>query len=474
MSFGLHASCDAAYAKTASHAAPAAYPNLVLATTVLASGLAFVDGSVVNVGLPAIRASLRADAADLQWVVNAYLLPLSALLLFGGAAGDRFGRRLILILGTALFGACSLLCAIAPDLTWLLIGRALQGAGAALLMPCSLAILGESFEGEARGRAIGIWAASGAIMGAVGPVIGGWLIDVVSWRAIFLINIPLALAAIALALAFVREPVSDGPKQALDIGGSVLATAALGALTFGLTIGAGPAGWTLPAIIAVASGVAFSLAFAVFERRLGDRAMVPLALFSSANFVGLSVLTLLIYGALGGLLVLLPYVLIESARYSATAAGAALLPFPIVMAIASPAMGAFAGRTGPKVLLVAGSLGVAAGFLLLLRVGGGADYWADVFPALLILALGMSGTAAPLTTAVLGSVDERHTGAASGLNSALARSGGLVVTALLGVVLSAMGSELIAAFHLAVVAGAIMAAAAGLCAALLIGDSPHL
>jgi predicted MFS family arabinose efflux permease len=200
--------------------------------------------------------------------------------------------------------------------------------------------------------------------------------------------------------------------------------------------------------------------------------MVPLALFSSANFVGLSLLTFLIYGALGGLLVVLPYVLIESAGFSATAAGAALLPFPIVMAIASPAMGAFAGRVGSKLLLVAGSLGVAAGLLLLLRFDQGVNYWRDIFPALLILALGMSGTAAPLTTAVLGSVDERHTGAASGLNSALARTGGLVVTALLGAVLSARGVGLIDAFHLAAIAGATMAAGAALCAAALIRSRP--
>lgn len=470
MSFGLHTSCDATSARAILRGTSIKHPNLVLATTILASGLAFVDGSVVNVGLPAMGTSLHADASDLQWLVNAYLLPLSALLLSGGAAGDRFGRRLILILGISLFAVSSLICAIAPDLSWLLTGRILQGVGAALLLPCSLAILGESFDGEARGRAIGIWAASGAIMGAIGPVIGGWLIDVTGWRAIFLINLPLALAAIALAIFFVRDPQSDGPKQSLDIGGSVLATTALGALTWGLTIGAGPAGWTSFAIVAVTLGVAFTIAFVVLERRRGDRAMMPLALFSSMNFVGLSLLTLLVYGALGGLLILLPYMLIESARYSATAAGAALLPFPLVMAIASPTMGALAGRTGAKFSLAAGSLGVAAGFLLLLRFDQDANYWTGVFPALLIVALGMSATAAPLTTAVLGSVGERHSGSASGLNSALARIGGLVATALLGAVLSVTGSQLIGAFHIAVIAGAATAVGATLCAAFLIAE----
>lgn len=470
MSFGVNASCDAAAARAAQAASPAEHPNLVLATTILASGLAFVDGSVVNVGLPTIAASLQADAADLQWVINAYLLPSSALLLFGGGAGDRFGRRRILVLGTVLFAVSSLLCALAPTLSWLLIGRVLQGTGAALLLPNSLAILGESFLGEARGRAIGIWAAAGAIMGAAGPVLGGWLIDFIGWRPIFLINLPLALIAIVLALAFIREPRTDSTKETLDVAGSMLAAVALGALTWGLTVGSGPTGWTSPAITAVALGGALLVVFVILEGRRGDHAMMPLVLFSSATFVGLSLLTLLLYGALGGLFVLLPYLLIEAARYSAAAAGMAMLPFPLVMAIASPAIGAFTGRTGPKLPLIVGSVGVAVGHLLLLRVDANAGYWTSVFPALLAVALGMSCAAAPLTTAVLGSVDERHTGAASGLNSALARVGSLVVIALLGGVLSASGSALVGAFHLAAIVGALLAMGAGLCAIVLISD----
>ena len=232
MSFGVNASCDVASAQAEQARSPAEHPNLVLATTVLASGLAFVDGSVVNVGLPTIEASFHVGSADLQWVINAYLLPASALLLFGGGAGDRFGRRRILILGMLLFAASSLLCALAPTLSWLLIGRVLQGTGAALLLPNSLAILGESFSDEARGRAIGIWAAAGAIMGAVGPVLGGWLIDLTGWRAIFLINLPLALAAIALALAYIRVPRTDSGKGALDVAGSMLAALVSASLLF--------------------------------------------------------------------------------------------------------------------------------------------------------------------------------------------------------------------------------------------------
>src|SRR5471030_1968424 len=219
------------------------HPNWVLATCILASSLAFVDGSVTNVGLPAIGRSLEAGGAELQWVINAYLLPLSALLLLGGAAGDRYGRKRLLVMGTVLFAAASIACALAPSLTLLLVGRGVQGVGAAILMPSSLAILGASFSGEARGRAIGIWASMGAVMAVVGPVLGGWLIDTVGWRAIFLINLPLAAGAIALALITVTD-TRDKDRPALDIPGGVLATAALGALTWGLTIGSGRAGWT--------------------------------------------------------------------------------------------------------------------------------------------------------------------------------------------------------------------------------------
>src|SRR5476649_2947975 len=273
------------------------HPNWVLATCILASSLAFVDGSVTNVGLPAIGKSLQAGAADLQWVVNAYLLPLSALLLLGGAAGDRYGRKRLLVAGTLLFAAASIACACAPSMGLLLAGRVLQGIGAAVLMPNSLAILGASFSGEARGRAIGIWASMGAVMAAIGPVLGGWLIDTVGWRAIFLINLPLAAGAIVLALIHVTD-TRDKDRHALDIPGGLLATAALGALTWGLTIGSGPAGWTLLAMAGVAAGLGLLVAFVGVERLRGEHAMMPLAMFGSASFIGLTLLTLLLYGAL--------------------------------------------------------------------------------------------------------------------------------------------------------------------------------
>ncbi len=450
-------------------ASPCAHPRLVLTTCILASSLAFVDGSVVNVGLPAIGKSLHGDAADLQWIINAYLLPLSALLLLGGALGDRFGRRGVLILGVALFGAGSVFCAFAPALPWLLGARALQGAGAALLLPNSLGILGTAFSGEARGRAVGTWSAASSISAALGPVLGGWLIDVSGWRAIFLLNIPLAIAAIVLALAFVREPERTGHEAPLDPGGALLVTMALAALTWGLTLGSGRGGWSLSAAGTVTAGIVLLGLFLWVEKRLGDKAMMPLTLFRSADFIGLTALTLLLYGALGALLVLVPYVLIEGMGYSGTAAGAALLPFPVVLALTSRAMGGIAGRSGSRLPLTLGPMIVAAGFLLLLRETASSDYRTGLVPAILVISIGMAGAVAPLTTAVLASVDAHHEGSASGLNSAVARLGGLIATALLGGVFSASRNNLFGAFHVAVSACAIAAFAAGLAAFAFVG-----
>jgi len=450
-------------------ASPCAHPRLVLTTCILASSLAFVDGSVVNVGLPAIGNSLHASAADLQWVINAYLLPLTALLLLGGALGDRFGRRGILIFGVALFGAGSILCALAANLPLLLGARGLQGAGAALLLPNSLAILGTAFSGEARGRAIGTWSAASSISAGIAPALGGWLIDAFGWRTIFLLNIPLAAGAIALAIAFVREAKhrDDAP---LDWAGALLATGALGLLTWGLTLGSGRAGWSPAAIGAVVLGAVLLGAYLWTEKRLGDRAMMPLTLFRSANFIGLTALTLLLYGALGALLVLIPYVLIQGEGFSGTAAGAALLPFPVVLALSARAMGSLAGRSGSRLPLTLGPMIVAIGFLLLLRVGAGSSYWTGILPAILVISIGMAGAVAPLTTAVLTSVDARHEGSASGLNSAVARLGGLIATALLGGVFSAGGAALFGAFHIVAIACAIAAFLAGLAAFVGLGN----
>ena len=449
---------------------PSAVPhaNWILATCILASSLSFIDGSVVNVGLPAIAASLKAGGGDLPWVINAYLLPLGALLLTGGAAGDRFGRGRLLILGTALFGLASLACALAPDLRTLLAARAAQGVGAAILQPNSLAILGVSFDGAARGRAVGLWAAAGAVLGAVGPVLGGWLIDTLGWRFIFLINLPLAAGAVALAWRFVRDAPRAKDAQPLDMPGAVLATAALGAVTWSLTIGNGPARWTPAAIATGSAGVGLAAAFLFVEHRRGDRAMMPLRLFGSRPFAGLTALTLLLYGALGALMVVLPYVLIRVAHYSGTQAGSALLPFAAILALASPSMGAVAEKTGPKLPLTIGPLVVAAGFLWLLRTDAQAAYWREIFPAVVAMAIGMAMAVTPLTAAVLASVDHGHTGSASGLNTAVARIAGMVATALLGGVLGAAGAQLMSGFHVAAAICAVACAGAAACAALMV------
>lgn len=469
----IYAHCDAALATGSASARETRHSNWLLTTTILASSLAFLNGSVVNIGLPSVGATFKASPGDLQWVINAYLLPLSALLLLGGAAGDRFGRVRLLIIGTAIFGGASIACALAPSLPWLLVGRSLQGVGAALLMPNSLAILGAAFSGEARGRAIGIWASMGAVMGAVGPVLGGWLIDTVGWRSIFLINLPLATGAIVLAIVFVRDARREDEAPTLDLLGGLLATAALGAITWGLTIGSGHAGWTPAALLLAFAGVALMLSFLAVEWSKGEVAMMPLTLFGSSSFIGLTLLTLFLYGALVALLVLLPYVLILAAGYSGAEAGAALLPFAVVLALASPLMGGVAGRLGARAPLSIGPLVVAGGFLLVLRIGPHADYWTTVFPAILVIAIGMAGAVAPLTAAVLGSVDSRHTGSASGLNSAIARTGGMVATAVLGGVLGAAGPALIGGFHAAAIVCAFASVAASASAFFLItGGAP--
>jgi EmrB/QacA subfamily drug resistance transporter len=439
MSTTLPAPCDADAARLAEPIEGAVHPRFVIATTILASSLAFIDGSVVNVGLPAIGASFGAGAGDLQWVVNAYLLPLSALLLLGGAAGDRYGRRRLLMIGTALFALASLACTLSPSLRWLLVARFVQGMSAAMVMPNSLAILGQTFSGEAKGRAIGI--------GAFGPVFGGWLIDIGSWRLVFLINLPIAAAAVVLAYRYVPAD-REGNRVPLDGIGAALVTAGLGLATWALTESSSR-GWSPVAFGALAAGALLLIAFVRLEKRLRAKAMMPLALFGSPGFVGLTLLTLLLYGALGGLFVLVPYVLIVAHGYSAVQAGAALLPLPLIIAAASPVIGAFAARIGPRRPLIFGPIVVAIGFLLALRIGAGQNFWTDVLPAMVVIALGMACAVAPLTTAVLMSVDAEHTGSASGLNSAVARTGGLVATALLGSVLAATGPGLTSAFGIA-------------------------
>ncbi len=456
--------CDGGIAG-AQEARPCSSQRWTLVASILASSLSFVDGSAVNVALPAIGADLQAEASGLQWIVNAYLLPLSALLLLGGAAGDKFGRRRLFLLGIALFALASALCALAPNLPLLLAGRTLQGVASAMLMPNSLALLGAAFAGEARGRAIGSWAAAGAVAGALGPLLGGWLVEIVGWRAIFLINLPLAGAALWLGWRHVAESREE-VRAPLDGLGVAVATLGLGAVTWGLTElsgGGGGGAW-----IATGAGAAALLAFLAIEKRRGERAIMPLALFGTASFAGLTLLTFFLYAALGGLFVALPFVLIELRGYSPVAAGAALLPLPAVIALGSRPMGRVAARIGPRLPLTIGPLIVAIGFALAARIGGGGSYWATVMPAMLVIAIGMAGAVAPLTTAVMASVDRDHVGTANGFNSAVARTGSLIATALLGAVLAARGEALADAFAVASFVAAGAAAAAGLIALILL------
>jgi len=446
----------------------AAHPKWTLVACILASSLAFIDGSVTNVALPAIGASLGASPAELQWTVNAYMLPLSALLLMGGAMGDHFGRKILLIGGILLFTLASVACGFARSLPLLLAARAVQGVGAAVLLPNSLALLNAAFAGGGRGRAVGTWAAAGAAAAAFGPPLGGWLVDRFGWPAIFFVNVPVAALAVLIAARFAAESAERG--QPLDWLGALLATLALGVASWALTLWSSHARLGTAPAIGLGAAALLALLFVTHQRRLGSHAMMPLALFGSRAFAGLSLLTFLVYGALGGLLVLLPYVLIRAGGYSALDAGFALLPFPLVMGLSSRLMGRLTERTGPRWPLTLGPAATALGLLLMTLVAPGASYWSRVFPAMLVVALGMAGAAAPLTTAVLSSVDGHHAGTASGFNSAVARAGGLVATAAAGGVIASAGNALVQSFHVAAIAGAAVTAVAAVTALLTLGQ----
>jgi EmrB/QacA subfamily drug resistance transporter len=443
-------------------------PQWTLFCCILASSLSFVDASVLNVALPAIRAGYGAGAQQVQWVVNAYLLPLSALLLLGGAVGDHYGRKRLLVIGTSLFGLASLVCALAPGLPLLLAARAVQGIGAALLLPSSLALLNAAFSGEERGRAVGIWAAAGAASAAVAPLIGGWLVGTVGWPAIFYINLPLAAGAIFLALRFVKESREAGAGRT-DYPGALLATGGLGGLTYGLTLWSATGHFSGEAGATLAAGLVMLLGFLLVEYRRGTRAMMPLDLFKGSCFSGLNLLTFLLYGAFGAAMLLIPYVLITSGGYSPVQAGLALLPLPVLMTSLSPTMGGLAQRIGPRVPLTVGPLVVAAGMAGSLLIRESSSYWTGPFPTILLMSVGMTIAVAPLTASVLGSVEERHVAMASGFNSAVARTGGLIATALLGAVLASSGKQLFGGFHVAMLISAGVAALSSIVALTMLG-----
>ncbi|MFH9005339.1 MFS transporter [Streptomyces afghaniensis] len=408
----------------------------ILLTTVLGSSMALLDSTVVNIALPRIGRDLDADLAALQWTVNAYMVTLAGLILLGGALGDRFGRRKVFVVGVVWFAVASLLCGIAPNAGVLIAARALQGVGGALLTPGSLALIQASFHPDDRGRAVGLWSGFGGVGAAVGPFVGGWLVDGPGWRWVFLLNVPLALLCVPVALRHVPESGDQRVHGRFDVLGAVLGALALALVTYALIEAGG--GGAVVAVSAVA-GLAAAVAFVVVERRRPDP-MMPTDIFASRQFTAVNLVTLCVYAALGGFFFLAALQLQVVVGYSALAAGTALLPTTVLMLLLSARSGELADRIGPRIPLTVGPLLCAAGMLLMLRVGPGASYGADVLPALLVLGLGMVTLVAPLTATVLGSVDVARAGLASGINNAAARAAGLVAVAALPL-LAGMGEE---------------------------------
>ena len=394
----------------------------------LGSTLAFIDESVVNVALPGIESNLRTSLAAMQWVVNAYTLCMSALLLFGGAAADQFGRRLMFIVGVCIFAAASLGCGFAPNAEILVVTRAVQGVGAALLVPCSLALIGAAFDEQDRGAAIGIWAGASAVAAGLAPLLGGWLVDHASWRVIFLINPVVAVPTLLITLRQVPESRNPDAPPGLDWRGALLAVLGLGSLAYGC-IASSTLGWAHAVIIgSLAVGVALLFAFVLTER-ISSSPMMPLELFRSRRFSGINLLTLLLYGAIGGAFFFLPFLLIQARGYSATATGVAYVPFTLVVGVLSRWSGRLSDKVGARWPLICGPALVAVGFALL--GSGKGSYWITLV-SMTVLGLGMGVTAAPLTTTVINAVPSDRTGVASGINNAIASVGGLLLIAVLG------------------------------------------
>ncbi|HXQ43735.1 MAG TPA: DHA2 family efflux MFS transporter permease subunit [Acidimicrobiales bacterium] len=445
----------------------------VVAVTVLGSAIAAIDSTVVGIALPAIGRNFAMSVSSLQWVVSAYLLALAGLLLVGGALGDRFGRRRIFITGVVCFALTSLVCAVAPDAAVLIAGRALQGVGAALLTPGSLAILRASFVPDDQGRAVGAWSGLGGVAIAVGPFVGGFLISAVSWRLIFLINLPIAAVVVVMASRHVPETTDPTAGGRVDVVGAALVSAGLVGVTAGI-IDAPSHGWGSPPVEGALLGGALALvAFVLVEGRT-PRPVLPLSLFRSIQFSATNVVTFLVYGALGGALFLLPVELEEVAHYSPLEAGTSLLPLTAIMLVFSSRSGALATRIGPRLQMAVGPLVVGAGMVLFRLAGSSGGYLTAVLPAIVVLGAGLALTVAPLTTTALASAPADHAGVASAVNNDVARAGGLVAVALLPVVSGITGAsylhpvQLSAGFRTAVAVAGAAAAGGGVLAGVLV------